>query len=195
MSKSVTNTPMTRNQLFLLSLHTYQWWESVFVQAKRFLNALKNDTGGTPWEDNNPHNLMIAERMFLITALHHVIEALEKLNVELLRNNDDALDKVLRAIDAVVPIQDIKNLRNMNEHSIEYLVGNGHKQDLFRTTIQTEHYNLTTTASWTMVLGDEQKIMIGNVPIDQLLVTMKAQTPIVREKTKEIFNCQMNRSQ
>lgn len=193
MNKTVKDIPMTPNQLFILSLRAYQWWESVFVQAKRFFDALEKDSGGTPWDENSPHNLMVAERMFLITALHHVVEAVEKLNAELLRNNDDSLDNVIQAIDAVVPIQNIKDLRNMNEHSIEYLVEKGHKQDSFRTTIQTDHYNLLTTASWTIVLGDEQKVMIGNVPVDKLLVIMKEQTPIVRQKTKEIFENSLKR--
>lgn len=187
MNNAIKETQMTRNQLFILSLHTYQWWEAVFIQAERFFSILKDNTGGTPWE-NKTHNLFVAERMFLITALHHTMEYLEKLSFELQKDGDDSLENVIKNISMVVPVQQIKDLRNMNEHDIEYLLEKGHKQSKYHTSIKTTEGNLLTTAAWTVVLGDEKTIMLGNVPINKLVSVMKVQTPVVKEKTKEVFD-------
>ena len=77
---------MTSTQLFILSMQTCQWWNAVFIQAKRFFDILESDHGGTPWDEGNSNSMFVAERMFLITALHHAIENLQKLNIELLYN-------------------------------------------------------------------------------------------------------------
>ena len=179
---------MNSNQLFILSMQTCQWWNAVFAQAKRFFELLESNHGGTPWDNNENNSMFIAERMFLITALHHAIENLQKLDIEIQRENDDSLQKVIASIEVVVPLQDIKNLRDMNEHNLDYLVEKGHKQKRYRTTVKEGGYEVLTTASWTHVHGDAQMILIGNVQIDKLLAVMKEQLPIVREKTKEIFD-------
>lgn len=188
MHKNIKECRMNSNQLFILSMQTCQWWNAVFAQAKRFFELLESNHGGTPWDNNENNSMFIAERMFLITALHHAIENLQKLDIEIQRKNDDSLQKVISSIEVVVPLQDIKNLRDMNEHNLDYLVERGHKQKQYRTTVKKGEYEVLTTASWTHVHGDEQMILIGNVQIDKLLAVMKEQLPIVREKTKEIFD-------
>ena len=187
MQKDVEKTQMTSTQLFILSMQTCQWWNAVFIQAKRFFDILESDHGGTPWDEGNSNSMFVAERMFLITALHHAIENLQKLNIELQRNNDATFQAVLDAIELVAPLEDIKNLRDMNEHGLDYLVDKGKKQDDYRKTVEKGDYRIHTTAAWTHVYGDAELILLGNVEIDKLLLVMKEQLPIVKAKTKEIF--------
>ena len=187
MRKNIKESEMTSTQLFILSMQTCQWWNAVFIQAKRFFDILESDHGGTPWDEGNSNSMFVAERMFLITALHHTIENLQKLNIELQRNNDATFQAVLDAIELVAPLEDIKNLRDMNEHGLDYLVDKGKKQDDYRKTVEKGDYRIHTTAAWTHVYGDAELILLGNVEIDKLLLIMKEQLPIVKAKTKEIF--------
>lgn len=187
MHKKVKEAEMTSTQLFILSMQTCQWWNAVFVQAKRFFEVLENDHGGTPWDEGDANSMFVAERMFLITALHHAIQNLQKLNIESQRNNDSTFQTVLDAIEMVAPLEDIKNLRDMNEHGLDYLVDKGRKQEDFRKTVKKGDYEIHTTATWTHVHGDAKVILLGNVEIDNLLLVMKENLPIVKTKTKEIF--------
>lgn len=179
---------MTSTQRILLAEQTCQWWNAVFVQAKRFFDLLENDRGGTPWESDSTNRVFVAERLFLITAIYHAIENLEKLGYELQRQGDTSLQSVLQAIEKIAPLQDIKNLRDMNEHSLDYLVDKGRKQSDFRTTVEKNGYSILTTAAWTHVHGDAHAILLGNVEIDKLLLVMKEQLSFVRQKTKEVFD-------
>ena len=187
MHKNVKETKMNETQLFILSMQTCQWWNAVFVQAKRFFEVLEINHGGTPWDESEDNSMFVVERMFLITALHHAIENLQKLNIELQRKNDNTFQPVLDAIELVAPLEDIKNLRDMNEHGLDYLVDRGRKQDDYRKTVEKGDYRIHTTAAWTHVHGDAKVILLGNVEIDTLLLVMKEQLPIVKAKTKEIF--------
>ncbi|MBR2445502.1 MAG: hypothetical protein IKB28_02415 [Clostridia bacterium] len=187
MRKNIKESEMTSTQLFILSMQTCQWWNAVFVQAKRFFEVLEINHGGTPWDESEDNGMFVAERMFLITALHHAIENLQKLNIELQRKNDNTFQPVLDAIELVAPLEDIKNLRDMNEHGLDYLVDKGRKQDDYRKTVEKGDYRIHTTAAWTHVHADANLILLGNVEIDKLLLVMKEQLPIVKAKTKEIF--------
>ena len=95
MRKNIKESEMTSTQLFILSMQTCQWWNAVFVQAKRFFEVLEINHGGTPWDESEDNSMFVAERMFLITALHHAIENLQKLNVELQRKNDKQVRLIL----------------------------------------------------------------------------------------------------
>lgn len=187
MRRDIKEKAMTSTQRLLLAYQTCQWWNAVFIQAKRFFNVLEDDHGGDPWS-NEKNSLFIAERMFLITAIFHAIEDLEKLDSELRHQGDESLQIVLQAIEKVAPLQDIKNLRDMNEHMLDYLLEMGRKQDQYRSTVQKEEYTFHTTAAWTIVHGDAKTMLLGNVPIDTLLIEMKGQLSLVQEKTKEVFD-------
>ena len=188
MLKDIKKKEMTSTQRFLLAEQTCQWWNAVFVQAKRFFDLLENGRGGTPWESDSTNRVFVAERLFLITAIYHAIENLEKLGYELQRQGDTSLQSALQAIEKIAPLQDIKNLRDMNEHSLDYLVDKGRKQSDFRTTVEKNGYSILTTAAWTHVHGDAHAILLGNVEIDKLLLVMKEQLSFVRQKTKEVFD-------
>ena len=187
MRKNIREKEMTSTQRFMLAYQTCQWWNAVFVQAKRFFDSLKEDHGGTPWDQGDANSMFVAERMFLIVAIYHAIEDLEKLDYECQREGDASLQVVLQAIETVAPLQDIKNLRDMNEHSLDYLLDEGQKQDQFRSLVEKNGYAIHTTASWTIVHGDAKIMLLGKVEIDKLLLVMKEQLPFVREKTKALF--------
>lgn len=187
MLDKVKNRPMNSTQLWILSAQTCQWWNAVMVQAKRFFDILDDEHGGTPWDNGDNNSMFIAERMFLIVAIYHAIENLQKLDIEMQRVNDCSLSDVLNAINAVTPLDDIKNLRDMNIHKLDYLVEEGRKQNQFRSTITEGEYTIHTTAAWTVVHGDAKMILIGKVQIDKLILAMKEQLPVVQKRTKEIF--------
>ena len=187
MRKDIEKHQMTGDELFWLAYRTCQWWNAVIIQAKRFLDVLGDDHGGIPW-DNDKNCMFVAERMFLITAVYHAIVNLQKLNIELKRDNDTSMEIVLDELEKIVSFEKIKNLRDMNEHSLDYLVDKGRKQADFRKTVKKGDYEIHTTAAWTHVHGDAKAILLGTVAIDNLLLIMKSQLPIVKEKTKQIFD-------
>lgn len=186
MNKAVKKQKLDKRQLSILALQTCQWWNAVFAQGKRFLDLLEKEHGGTPW-DNENNSMFVAERMFLITAIHHAIENLYKLNIELQRNDDTSLQIIIQTIESVAPLADIKNLRDMNEHGLDYLIEKGKKQSEFRSTVKKDGYEILTTAAWTHVHGDAKVILLGNIQIDKLLLIMKEQMPKIKKKTQEIF--------
>lgn len=187
MRRDIKEKEMTSTQRYLLAHQTCQWWNAVFVQAKRFFDVLETGQVGMPWDTEDTNDIFIAERVFFIMAISHAIEDLEKLDYECQREGDSSLQPVLQAIEASVSLHDIKNLRDMNEHNLDYLLGEGQKQNEFYTTVEKNGYKIPTTASWTQVHGDADVILLGNVEIDKLLLVMKEQLPFVREKTKEVF--------
>lgn len=138
MRNDVQKHQMTSNQLFILALKVCQWWNAVFIQADRFFNVLYAPHGETPWDKDENYSLFGADRMFLIVAIHHAIEDLQKLNIELQRDNDTSLQFVLDNIEKVAPWEDVKNLRDMNIHDLDYLVEKGQKQDKFRSKVKSE---------------------------------------------------------
>ena len=187
MRYDVEQQEMNSEQLLHLSYQTCQWWNAVFVQARRFLDASEVSHGDTPWDEGGG-SMLVVERMFLITAIYHAIEDLRKLGIEMQRRNDNSLQPVLESIQAVASFEDIKNMRDMNEHGLDYLVGKGRKPDQYQLTVHREHYKLTTTPAWTFIDGNEGIMLLGNVEITKLLLVMKEHLPLVHGKTKEIFN-------
>lgn len=187
MRKIVKGQEMTSTQRSLLAFQTCQWWNAVFMQARRFFDILEDDHGGDPWKDER-NSLFLADRTFLIMAIYHALEDLEKLDTELQRTGDASLHAVLQAVYNAVPREYIKNLRDMNEHSLDYLMEQGRKQNQFRSVVEKNGYAIHTTAAWTIVHGDAEVMLLGKVEIDKLLLVMKEHLPFVREKTKEIFD-------
>lgn len=191
MRKDIKEKIMTSTQRFLLAYQTCQWWNAVFIQAKRFIDVLDESNGKEPWGSGGETSAFLAERAFLIMAIHHAIEDLEKLDIECQREGDASLQSVFQAIETVALLEDIKNLRDMNEHNLDYLLEKGKHQDLFRSVVEKNGYKIHTTAAWTIVHGDAKAMLLGTVEIDKLLLVMKEQLPFVRKKTKEIFDKEM----
>ncbi len=187
MHKNVEDHELSRGQLCYLAHHTCQWWNAVFIQAKRFITVFEQNCGSEPWDADGDEMAFLPERMFLITAINHALEYTQKLNIELQRSQNFTLQNVLDEVFSSISKEDIKNLRDMNEHSLDYLVGEGHHQNQFISRVEKENIRIETSAAVTFLHGDVKLFLLGNVPIDKLLLIMKKQQPIVKEITREIF--------
>ncbi len=147
--------------------------------------------GGTPWDINDTISNFTADRFFLILSLYNAIECLQKMDIELQRENDKTFETVLKEIEKAANLDDIKNLRDMNEHYLDYLVDLGQKQDQFRTAYKKDGRDILTTAAWTQIDSNADMILLGNVEINKLLRVMEKQLPIVRSKTRKIYDMAM----
>ena len=76
--------PLPEKHLWQLALHTGQWCRAVLCQAHRFFDALEADNRPLPWDDSESFDMFLADKTFLITAIHHSIVNMEKLNAELI---------------------------------------------------------------------------------------------------------------
>lgn len=179
---------MNNGQLSMLAVNVCQWWNAAIIQANRFFEVLKVLCGGGPWDDDENYSLFIADRMFLIIAIYHALEDLQKLNIEIQRSNDTSLQVVLDEIEKVAPWEDVKNLRDMNIHDLDYLVERGQKQNKFRSMIQIGDTEFLTTAAWTFDCLEEEIVFVGNIKIKELLSVMETQLPFVRQKTKQVYD-------
>lgn len=187
MRDNVKTHEMTSTQLFILTQQVCQWWNAVFIQSDRFFNILNVSHGGTPWDNSENNSLFAADRMFLITAIYHAVEDLQKLNIELQRNNDTSLQLILEDIEKIAPWSDLKDLRDMNVHNLDYLVKKGKKEKDFRSTVKIGNNEILTTAAWTHINHDENVILIGKIRIQELLNVMKRHFTFVSMKTKQIY--------
>lgn len=182
--------PMSRRYLCFLALRTCQWCTAVLHQGKRFLDALESAGGRTPWEENDS-SVFWVERVFLITAINHAIVNLECLNDELEQSGDTSFLPVLNAVATKEERQKIRECRNMNEHDIDYMTGQGRKQSQFISKVEKGNYLIETNAFFTYVDGNIGIFLIGNIEIDELLLRFKEKLPEIKAKTSEIFNCNL----
>lgn len=182
--KKVLNHQMKPGEIALLAYQTCEYWNAAIFYGKHYIDCfLDNNDDTDPW-DGNAEFFPTIDKMNLISAIHHAIEGIEKLSVE---TEDSSLQAVLTAIYSVAPMEDIRNLRNMNEHGLSYQLGVGRHQDEYCSTVENNGYTIHTNARWTILHGDAKLFIVGNVRIDLLLLTMKDQLPAVHEKTTEIF--------
>lgn len=65
--------PLPEKHLWQLALHTGQWCRAVLCQAHRFFDALEADNRPLPWDDSESFDMFLADKTFLITAIHHGI--------------------------------------------------------------------------------------------------------------------------
>lgn len=72
--------------------------------------------------------MFLADKTFLITAIHHSIVNMEKLNAELINRGDTSFQGILDSIAAEEERKQIRIWRNMNEHDLDYLSNNGNYQ-------------------------------------------------------------------
>ena len=164
--------PLPEKHLWQLALHTGQWCRAVLCQAHRFFDALEADNRPLPWDDSESFDMFLADKTFLITAIHHSIVNMEKLNAELINRGDTSFQGVLDSIATAEERKQIRIWRNMNEHDLDYLSNNGNYQKEFITTITK---------------GDAKIFLIGSIGIDKLLVRFKENMAQVQKKSKEVF--------
>ena len=139
------------------------WSKGVLEQISRIkhecLNIEKSTDNEKKWEFNV---LRINDDHFLKIAINNAMTWLQEFNmyVEETNNIYNELSK----------IQEIKNLRNMAEHEIEYYKGNGHKQG--------EYINKETNLS-----ASETGILEG-----EYLIGGRLSMSYIEEKFKEIYD-------
>lgn len=151
-----------------------QWWNAVPIQAQRCLNLLGSSSGKLPWEEENLMCSFLPERIFLILAINHAIKGIEILDKHLKSEGNTSLSLILREIEKVASIEDIRDLRNMNEHSLDYIADEGRDKQKFQRT----------SPLWTVCTT---KIIFGNVDISALIDCMNRLLPSVRNALEEIF--------
>lgn len=181
-------SPMSDKQISYLAQHTCQWCQAVLKQGIRFIDSLEMTHGDLPWEEDEHSSMFLADKVFLITAIHHAISNLERFNNELESRNDYSFKQILDAISNKEERKNIRAWRNMNEHDLDYLTGCGNKQEDFITTIEKENYRFVTDAFTTIIHGDASLFSIGNIDIGNLLKSFKNNMPHICEKTEEVFN-------
>lgn len=177
---------VTNTQLWQLALNTAHWCHAVIWQAKRFLDALDDTNKGSPW-DELP-SFLVPEKVFLITAIEHAIRNLQRLNVAMTERGDVSLAPVIGAIVSEEEWERITLLRNMNEHDDAYIVGKGHKQDKFISTISKNGYHFRIDPFTIFAHGDAGLFTIGNIEIKNLVISFKQNWPKISEITEHVFN-------
>ena len=140
--------PVLKNQIASLAHQTASWYDQVFIQMKRLLEANEENGGEMRWECEKQHSNPFTERILFVIALYNAHEYIENLNAALKQNNDFCFDEIAQRVVEKSRFQQIKDLRNMNVHHCEYLVGSGDKQACFEGIIQDGTYNIHTNAHW-----------------------------------------------
>ena len=181
---------MDNKTLALLAVRTDQWCHMFLIQAKRFLNAFDDDCSGTfPWQDSKGSSIYVGERLFLITALHHAIVNLNCMYKEL-KKRDENVDDLKLIVDMIARkdmLRDILDLRNMNEHDIDYMTGNGRSQKRFFSIVEKNNYRYQTNAHMTVRIEKAQSFSIGNIQVPEIIKKFQLQMPEIDNICERIF--------
>ncbi len=177
---------LTNHQLYMLANQSGQWYNAVLKQAQRFLDAFDSTHGQFPWDDDP--GIFLAEKVFLITAINHAIRHLERLDYELKKRGDTSFDRLLSLIASAEERKKIKEWRNMNEHDIEYLAGEGRNQQNFISVVEKNGQHIGIDAFSTFLHGGIGVFMIGNIEIDKLLLNFKENRSEILKKLETVFD-------
>lgn len=184
------NKSMNNQTLAVLALRTAQWCHMFLLQTKRFLDAMEVGTGGAfPWEDNDKSSIYIGDRLFLITALQHAIVNLNCMYEEM-KKREENVEDLKHIIDTIASedmLRDIRDLRNMNEHDIDYMTGNGNSQERYLSIVEKNNYRYQTNAHWTVIIGAAQSFTIGKVQVEEIVKGFYQQMPHIDNICKMIF--------
>lgn len=175
---------ITDEQLEHLTFQSAQWYNSVLVQGKRFLDALDASHGQFPWDDKS--NIFIPEKMFFISAVSHTVCYLKQLDTELRERGDTSFHPFLEKLVSTAEQDKIKKWRNINEHSLEYLIGKGRFPGEELRTVENGAYKFKIHATTTFVNGDKKIFMIGDVDIYNLLIKFAENQSAILQKIRVI---------
>lgn len=167
-----------------LARRTCEWWNAVFVQYRRFCEALTKKQTVNPWMEKGVFDTLPTERHYLIVALYHSIKYLRELK-EFDSSFCNEIEMVLQEVYQVATWDKIRDLRDMNEH-FEYVVDKGKKQNKFGRYLTIEDEQFPMTAAWTM--NHEGKLFLGQVEISKLIPKMEANWEEIRRITREIYH-------
>ena len=174
----------TKNQIAELAKRTCRWWNTVMIQKERYHITQMNKQTDNPWLKKGMEDTAPAERTFLISAISHAINYLMLL--QKVSDYNPEITSVMRNLKTVSSVEDIKNLRNMNEHSDAYVLGRGNRMKSFETSILREDEEHFTTAMWTQCFEDGT-VYFGRINITMLLDVIQQNYEIVRSITRDIF--------
>ena len=181
---------MTARELAEVAVRTCQWVHIFRVQEKRFLEDFDRDRNGEyPWEGKDEVSLFVGDRIFMISAIHHVINGLDYLKKELNVRDESTkeIEAVLKEIAGEEIRRDLKLLRNMNEHDMEYMTENGRKQEQLQRQIKKNGVTYSINAQWTFVDGEKEVFFIGNIDMIELAKSVKKQTKNIDKICRQIF--------
>ena len=97
------------------------------------------------------------------------------------------IEAVLKEIAGEEIRRDLKLLRNMNEHDMEYMTENGRKQDQLQRQIKKNGVTYSINAQWTFVDGEKEVFFIGNIDMIELAKSVKKQTKNIDKICRQIF--------
>lgn len=97
------------------------------------------------------------------------------------------IEAVLKEIAGEEIRRDLKLLRNMNEHDIEYMTENGRKQDQLQRQFRKNDITYSINAQWTFVDGEKEVFLIGNIDMIELAKSVKKQIKNIDNICRQIF--------
>ncbi len=164
------------------------WYKTVFLQYSRCFEQ-EHENAKFPFElswnkeDALPFN---ADKLFFLIAINHTLDYIQDLNKILDSKNDGRLDYIVQKLLFEDDFyKKIKDLRNMNEHNIDYLILNGHNQSEFVSLIPCDSCSIITNANACWRIGNDE--YIGNVNIEYIFNHMHEYRDEIIELLKTIF--------
>ena len=155
------------NQIAQTAYNAAMWYKAFSLQAIRFAECKNEDPFLLPWRDHREMPVA-AERFFMILAIDHTLTDIKDLDFALRSRNDSRLKDIKEELlDKDGFYDKIHQLRNANEHNMEYRLGIGNKQDSFFGTVSTKHGNFKMNSHWFFQIGDEA--FIGDVNLVEML--------------------------
>lgn len=169
---------MTAREVATIAIRTCQWAHIFQIQVRRFWEDWYRESDGYyPWDGDDENSIFVGDRIFMISAIQHVIDGLVCLKDELLSRGESG-EKIERILNNIVG-GDIKNnlklLRNMNEHDIQYISKKGRKRNQFESLVSKNQVNYYTNAHWTIEDRKNGNFFIGNIDLRALEDSVKEQ--------------------
>ena len=170
------------DQIPKAAYNTAMWYKATYLQALRLSEAdnrmrneaaVEEDPFKLPWEKRDTLAFNV-ERFFFIHAMFHFLDGIQQLNAMLIESGDERLLSIKkRMLDEGNFYQQIRVLRNINEHDIEHMTGKGHFQKHFEKELDTGGGILTTNMHMTVQLGS-QVFIGGDIDLLQSLKWMRS---------------------
>ena len=155
------------NQIGQMAYDAAMWYKAFFLQAIRFAECNNEDPFLLPWREHSEMP-MTAERFFMILAIDHTLTNIKDLDSALRSRNDSRLKDIKEELlDKDGFYNKIHQLRNANEHKIEYELGIGHGQESFINEVSTKYGKIKTNSLWLLQVEDE--LFVGDVNFVEIL--------------------------
>lgn len=169
MAKKVENIPIMslEDERFMAFSGLLQWAQCVIAQSKRVIEATEQlkDFNKIPSFHSNPILLLNCEHHFFVIAAYKLIE-----HRDWIKKFDLCKDVDFSPIDSF-STKDIKDLRNMREHVVDYFKGDGKDKD--RWIVETPEYKADASSCVGTVIGGRLDYVGFTKATEQLLVNLQ----------------------